>query len=265
MDWYQEWANPFNLLAEAVGYLRAVTRLCWIVAAVTALAACSAPTPRVSTVVYQTRSDTPLNKIEIQVQNDGEKPVTVDFAQLSSPSLAGTPQWNEPVEIPAGAAMDLKVALPEANCGGQGDAQVQLRVDGMTVTMAADDKLGQLAKYIDNDCLRQAVEQEMDMRIAAIDDEGLVIEGSTGEVQVGELGTTILFRPVNPAAISQGRARVALQPNRCDAHALAEDKQGTYFPLAVTLPDGRSGTYTLGVDQQMRQQLYSLYARQCGL
>jgi len=265
MDTHGEWANPFNLLAAVVGYLRAVTRLCCVVAAVTALAACAAPTPPVSTVVYQTRSDTPLNKIEIQVQNDGEKPVTVDFAQLSSPSLAGTPQWNEPVEIPAGAAMDLKVALPAANCGGQGDAQVQLRVDGTTVTMAADDKLGQLAKYIDNDCLRQAVAQQMDLRIAAIDDEGLVIEGATGEVRAGELGTTILFRPVDPMAIARGSDRVRLQPNRCDAHALAEDKQGTYFPLAVTLPDGRSGTYTLGVDQQLRQQLYGLYAGLCGL
>ncbi len=229
------------------------------------LAACSAPTPPVSAVVYQTRSDTPLNKIEIQVQNNGRQPVTVDFAQLTSPSLAGTPQWNEPVEIPPGAAMDLKVALPEANCGARRDAEVQLRVDGQSVTMAADDKLGQLRKYLDNDCLRQEVEQQLDLRVAAIDHKGLVIEGSAGDVQVGELGATTLFRPVDPMVISQGRDRVTLRPNRCDAHAVAEDKQGTYFPLAVTLPDGRSGTYTLAVDPQMRQRLYALYAKACGL
>ncbi len=229
------------------------------------LTACSAPMPPVSAIIYQTRSDTPLDMIEIQVHNKGEQPVTVDFAQLSSPSLAGTPQWNDPVEIPAGAAMDLKVALPGANCDAPRDAEVQLRVDGVKVTMAADDKLGQLRKYIDNDCLRQEVTQQMDLRIAAIDDKGLVLEGYAGAVEVGALGTTILFRPVDPMAIALGRNRVTLRPNRCDAHAVAEDKQGTYFPLAVTLPGGRSGTFSLGVDPQMRQQLYALYAKMCGL
>jgi hypothetical protein len=56
-----------------------------------------------------------------------------------------------------------------------------------------------------------------------------------------------------------------LRPNRCDAHALADDKQGTYFPVDVVLPDGRSGRYRLGVDPQTRAQLYRFYARECGL
>ena len=84
--------------------------------------------------------------------------------------------------------MDLKVALPEANCGARRDAEVQLRVDGQSVTMAADDKLGQLRKYLDNDCLRQEVQQQMDLRVAAIDDKGLVIEGYAGDVAGGRTG-----------------------------------------------------------------------------
>jgi len=58
---------------------------------------------------------------------------------------------------------------------------------------------------------------------------------------------------------------VRLRPNRCDAHALGEDKQGTYFDVEVTLADGRSGPYTFTVDQEQRGQLYRLYARMCGL
>ena len=59
--------------------------------------------------------------------------------------------------------------------------------------------------------------------------------------------------------------QVVLRPNRCDAHALGEDKQGTYFDVDVTLPDGRTGRYSFGVDPEQRGKLYRLYARKCGL
>jgi len=41
--------------------------------------------------------------------------------------------------------------------------------------------------------------------------------------------------------------RIALVPNRCDAHAVAEDKRGTFIPFEVTSDAGPAGTYFVRV------------------
>lgn len=244
----------------------------WIlVAFVLPLGGCGGPPPPdVSVLVYQTRSDTPVRRIEIQVRHDGAEAVTVDRAELHSDRLAGTAAWDEPVRIPPGAAMDLKVQLPEPTCTA-GHDEVSLTVDTQTLVVPAADPLGQFDAYIEQRCFEQAVGRTAVLRIEAVTREGIEVFTSPGVATIGQLGDTILFAPADPQAIAAppgDRARtrtVVLRPNRCDAHALGEDKQGTYFDVEVSLPDGRSGTYLLGVDPGMRAQLHALYARLCGL
>ncbi len=48
-------------------------------------------------------------------------------------------------------------------------------------------------------------------------------------------------------------------PNRCDAHALAEDKIGTRMPLYVTAPDGSTGRLVLAASDELRVQMYAFY------
>ena len=55
-----------------------------------------------------------------------------------------------------------------------------------------------------------------------------------------------------------------LTPARCDAHALADDKQGTLFRLDVLL-DGEPGTVTITADSATRAALYDAFTRACGL
>lgn len=234
-----------------------------IAAAALAVAGCATQPPQVSVGLYQTRSDMPLDRIEMQVRNDGDVPVTVERAQLVSTRLTGFPVWEQPVEIPAGSAVDLKVELPDALCGGAAADEVRLTVEGREVTLPAADTLGQMARYQEADCFRQDVDRAATLRLIGLDGDLLRIE-ARGDVTLGELGTTTLFRPADPMALAEG-APVRLRPNRCDAHALADDKQGTYFPLAVTLRDGRSGSYRLAAGPALRAQLYRLYARKCGL
>jgi hypothetical protein len=243
----------------------------WRVLATVALLAACTPTPDVSVSLYQTRSDTPLNKVEIQVRNEGDKPVTVEKAELRSARLVGTSPWNEPVEVPPGAAMDLKVTLPPADCSGPAGESVALRIDGRDVVVDAPDSLGQIAEYVSNSCFVQDVDAVAAIDVDAVTSRGMRVFVDPGPTNVGDLGTTILFAPVEPNALvaapgsPPSTRRVVLRPNRCDAHALGEDKQGTYFEVEVTLPDGRSGRYTFGVDPTQRAQLYRLYARMCGL
>jgi len=238
------------------------------------LAACAAPRPDpVSVSLYQTRSDTPLDAVEIQVTNGGSDPVTVQRAELRSPRLQGVAAWEEAVEIMPGASVDLKVRLPAPHCETAGDAtdQVTLTLDGRAVTVAAPDRLGQVGAYVRQRCFEQAVGQAAVIRVDAVTRRGMTVFVDPGAARLGALGTTILFAPADPRALAAdpghaaGVREVRLTPNRCDAHALGEDKQGTYFGVEVTLPDGRSGTYTFGVDTAQRAQLYRLYARDCGL
>ncbi len=238
------------------------------------LAACAGPAvDPVSVSLYQTRSDTPLDKVEIQVTNTGPETITVERAELRSPRLSGEAAWEEAVEVAPGAAVDLKVVLPAPRCdvdAGTTD-EVVLTVGGRTVTLAAPDQLGQVGAYVRQRCFEQAVAQAAVIRVDAVTRRGISVFVDPGEARVGALGTTILFVPADRLALAseQGGAagvrEVVLRPNRCDAHALGEDKQGTYFGVGVTLPDGRSGTYTFGVDTTQRAQLYRLYARDCGL
>jgi len=221
--------------------------------------------------LYQTRSDTPADKLEIQVRNAGQAPVTVQRARLDSPRLAAPATWDEPVEIPPGAAVDLKVDLPGPICGARGAERVMLAVEGTDLELDAPDTLGQVAAYADQTCFEQEVDSTSVIRVRKVTDTGMRVVTDPGQATIGELDTTILFAPRDPGALAapagdRTRVReVRLRPNRCEAHALAEDKQGTVFDVAVTLPDGRSGTYALQMGPRVRARLYTLFARLCGL
>jgi hypothetical protein len=236
------------------------------------LLACAGPSaPELTVSLYQTRSDTPADKLEIQVRNAGQAPVTVQRARLDSPRLAAPATWDEPVEIPPGAAVDLKVDLPGPICGARGAERVMLAVEGTDLELDAPDTLGQVAAYADQTCFEQEVDSTSVIRVRKVTDTGMRVVTDPGQATIGELDTTILFAPRDPGALAapagdRTRVReVRLRPNRCEAHALAEDKQGTVFDVAVTLPDGRSGTYALQMGPRVRARLYTLYARLCGL
>ena len=240
-----------------------------------AVSACASPSPDVTVSVYQTRSDMPLDKIEIQVHNTTSEPLTVERAQLRSNRFVTETSWNESVDIPAGSAVDLKVQMPPASClpDPQDQVVVTVRSDGGTqdLTLVPEDPLGQLQKYSATQCFKKDVESTVTLKVQGLRDDRLQVFVDPGQAQVGVMGTTILFQPRDPGALrampgdAAGVRQVALRPNRCDAHALAEDKQGTYFPVSVALPDGRSGDFTMPVDQRTRVSLYRMFAEECGL
>jgi hypothetical protein len=240
-----------------------------------AVTSCGHASPDVTVSVYQTRSDMPLDKIEIQVQNRTSDPLTVERARLRSDRFATETSWDEPVDIPAGTAVDLKVQMPPASClpDPQDQVVVTVRTDGGTqdLTLVPEDPLGQLDKYSATQCFKKDVESTATLKVQGLLGSRLQVFVDPGQAQIGAMGTTILFQPRNPGALrakpgdAAGVRQVALRPNRCDAHALAEDKQGTYFPVSVTLPDGRSGDFTMPVNQRTRVSLYRMFAEECGL
>ena len=53
-------------------------------------------------------------------------------------------------------------------------------------------------------------------------------------------------------------------PNRCDPHAIAEDKRGTVFPISVILDDGTTGRQYVASADVVRAALYDVIGMACG-
>jgi len=106
--------------------------------------------------------------------------------------------------------------------------------------------------------------------------------GSVGaDAVIQSIGGTVLLSVVDGdgqrgssipmgARVSPGERTVVpvtVAPARCDPHAIAEDKQGTRFPVTVRL-DGGAGpaiTVIVAADDAVRAGLYDAIRRACGL
>lgn len=195
------------------------------------------------------------------------------------------------VACPADTAAASTAAPPEAVL------VVQL-VDGSTaeITVPTTDRLGQWAEWVAAECLAVAVDQQVALAVRhdPARDAGPLIgllldieprPASVGVaagplVEVQSVSDTVLFGlvdaasgarftelPLTPgAAGGEGGVSIPLllTPARCDAHAIADDKQGTLFRVAVTV-DGRPGTVTVVADPATQAALYDAYTRACGL
>ncbi|MEO8263236.1 MAG: hypothetical protein ABI566_11780, partial [Pseudolysinimonas sp.] len=102
---------------------------------------------------------------------------------------------------------------------------------------------------------------------------------SQGSFTIDSIHSTTLLNPAGPDGIgvaeldlgividadSPPEVRIPIVPNRCDAHALAEDKVGTRMPLYITLDDGTTGRLVLSADDELRGEMYAFYSAFCGL
>lgn len=263
-----------------------------------ALAGCGAQAPDgVTARVYQTRSDVAASAFEIQVHNGSPTDVTVTRAVLRSSHLSEPAVYDRSTRIPAGATVDLKVALPPVACADPTtatdeaatvDLALSAGSQSSQVTLAAPDSLGQLARIAEVGCFAQRVSQ-----VVTFEPPGsplrsgdvltllfrVVPTGTPGSVRLVRTGPTTLLTPADgsgrasPAqrvgltvsqASAPGLIRLRYRPARCDAHALAEDKQGTLLPLRVATAGSR-GQVTLPVDASLRSLIQREVGRICGL
>jgi len=200
------------------------------------------------------------------------------------------------VACPADRADDQD-ADPDAVAPPEAVLVVRL-IDGSTaeVTLPTADRLGQWSEWVAAECLAVAVDTRMALAVRhdPSRDEGPLIGllldieprpqppglGAPPDVQLLSIAAPVLFGLVRssdgalipshelPATVVDGgRAEsipLLLTPARCDAHAIADDKQGTLFRIAVTV-DGAPGTVTVVADAETRAALYDAYTRACGL
>lgn len=264
-------------------------------AAVLALPACGV-VPDVpaglSIVVYQPRPDVAAGRFALQVVNDGPESVDVISVSLDSPDFADSVHWSGSSTVLAGRKLDLRVPLPEFDCAADTEPRARLSTDAGSPSelteVAVTDPYGLLPRLHSEACIGKEI-----AAIAALTPrevmvpEGkapaiLVVDvaptGATGSVEiVGVRGTTLL-QPADAGVSTPELAlgvvlssdgptelRVPLLPNRCDAHALAEDKVGTIIPFLVAAGGAEPVRWMMILPDELKGALYGYFAAFCDL
>ncbi|CAN5567658.1 hypothetical protein BH09ACT4_BH09ACT4_20560 [soil metagenome] len=283
--------------------MRSVSAIVALVLTAATLTACTAPTSTevpdgVHISLFQPRPDVPKNRIAIEVHNDGADPVTITSATLDSSYFTEGFVWGpgRTATVLPGYAVDLRVNIPaEADCSDRPAAHTVTfgwSVDDRsgTASVTPDDPFHMLDLLHDAACLIvsinavasiTAVSLTAPAHLPAPADLILAIAptGADGNVTIDSVHSTTLLNPAGPDGIGVAELDVAIAidanslpelhipivPNRCDAHALAEDKVGTRIPLYVTAPDGTTGRLVLAASDELRGQMYAFYSAYCGL
>ena len=275
-----------------------------IAAAVVAMSGCSATSPPVlpegvTVTVFQSRFDYGARVLEIKVANGSDAPLTILRAAFESTQFAGPVSWDRETGIPIGSARDLRVHLPDPVCDGAAEPSASVALDFEladgtkgSARVSPDDPMSQLEAIAAADCLVVAVERHAS--ITAVDALdwipgtrspavlGIVIDptGADGTLEITSARDTVLFAllaadgsPSSSESLDivigpdsrETIVRLELVPNRCDPHAVAEDKRGTFFPLEVSTSEGATGTVWIPVSAGVKGELYAFVASWCGV
>lgn len=265
------------------------------------LSGCSAPANEqpdgLSVSVFQTRFDYAERALEIRVTNETDATLTVTSATFESTRFVATSSWDRPQKVPAGSARDLRVFLAAPNCspstlldevvvdyvladGTTGSARIPIddvsTIDAINEEDCLLESVAAVASIVAADELswepRTTRPAILDLLVSATGSDGVVeIQAALGTVLLGlvdEGGTGISEQPENLTIDADSPDTVVslrLVPNRCDPHAVAEDRRGTFFPLLVTTSDGRQGRIVIPVSDEVRADLYDFFADYCGL
>lgn len=248
--------------------------------------------------VYQPRPDVAKNRIAIQVHNDGTEPVTITAASMTSTYFANDFLWgpDRTAVVQPGYAVDLRVDIPtEANCDDPpAEHSVSLfwtvGEESGDSLFSPDDPFDVMELLHDAACLIVGVDAvaELDAVSLTAPSElpapadllvSVAPTGDAGTVTIDSIHSTTLLNPAGADGIGVAELdlgivvdasgppeiHIPIVPNRCDAHALAEDKIGTRMPLYVTLDDGTTGRLVLSASDELRGQMYAFYSDYCGL
>lgn len=260
-------------------------------------ASAAVPLPAgVSVELVQYRTDYGPRRIQLKVVNDSDAPVRVTALTLRSPLFADAVSTDRAQTIPPGTARDLPVDLAAGVCepSTQTGAVVEIELtdaEGRAAagTVTPTDPLGWLGRIHADDCLTAGFEDAVEVAVGpvTVDRSGerpvahlqltaISAGASTRATTVAQVARTILLRPATggatgwslgwslDAAHPTATADLAIVPNNCNPHTLAEDKRGTFWPLEVTLADGTGGVVYAASDDVVRGDLYRFVAEYCG-
>jgi hypothetical protein len=266
-------------------------------AALALLAGCGGVSPDLpaglSVVVYQPRPDVALGQFAIQVVNDGDAAVEIITARLSSPDFVDDLEWSgDGSTVLPGRKLDLRVPVPQIDCAGETAPAVWLTADvggpSEPTEVEVSDPYDLLARLHAEQCVAQAIAEvaivtPREVLVPAGQAPAILVidvepTGGAGTIEIVGVRSTTLLQPsddgvrtpelaldVELSAAGPTELRVPLLPNRCDAHALAEDKVGTIIPFLVDAGGAEPVTWLMVLPDELKGALYTYYAAYCGL
>ena len=246
--------------------------------------------------VVQGRDDRGARIVAIEVTNNRDAAIELTRAELDSPQLVAPTAWERGTSLPAGVTVDLRLQLGEPACPLADDLTPSVTVDFVTaegvshsVTAVPSQPSGVLNRIAQEDCLIAGVNAQADIVVKSVEYTagskvpavlvlGITPRDVDGSVTIVGVRATVLLGLVDPDGnLSQGYSvgrvlergaddsdlRISLVPNRCDTHAVAEDKRGTFIPLVVEIDGGPSGTYYVTMPDDQKGQLYAFVPDYC--
>lgn len=250
--------------------------------------------PGLTASLYQTRTDAADRQLQVTLSNQTGKDLVVRRMSLTSTSFAGPMTYPRTGSRVDAGDIDMPVPLGTAVCPDpdrRHTVRVEYELDGGRsgqVELLATDEGGRIEALRAAECLTREVEQtaeltvEPPVRTSTIGDALVaeltvtVVPRGTGDLTLLSVSGTPLLQHVDPstgAPLHDGvelglevegptSFGMTLRPGRCDAHALAEDKQGTRVPVQVRL-DGEEGRVVLAASDAVRVELYDFVREAC--
>lgn len=246
--------------------------------------------------IRQSRSDWAARVVQLRVVNGTGAELSVTTAGLTAPTVEGTATWERtaPRRVPEGRHRDLSVPLGPPRCpaptGERAGPSVTLGLadaEGRTARLEVvpADPQGHLSRIHGEDCAGVALREAADVRLDRLtleDRDGALIgvldlsvtpRAGGPALGIGRIDGTVLLAPVggtswSPPELAQVTApttvRLELVPARCDAHAVAEDKRGTFLGLHTTVDGVAQPVVYLDSGDELRGELHDYLAQACG-
>lgn len=277
-------------------------RAALIVALALALAGCTTPPTAlpdgVTVSVFQNRFDYGLRQLELKVSNATDATITITSASFESTRFTAPAVFDRPQKVPAGGARDLKVQLGDPTCDGTEPVDTVVLAFTLadsstgTASVVPTDETGRLEVITTEDCAGAALATHaaiagpseavwtpgahqpaiLDLPVTPTGAEGsatvVLVKGTVLLSLVDATGAEVYEQPLNLVIDAQSQPSVIhllVVPARCDPHAVAEDKRGTFIPLEVETSDGPGGRIYIAVSDAVRESLYEFYGDYCGL
>lgn len=242
----------------------------------------------VAVFLDQARQDQGSRRVQIQVRNGTGEPLEVEAAELRSSRLTAPARYAGPALVVAGAATDLTVRIGPSRCArpreGLGTrVRVTYRQGAgarRVSEVAVRDRYEGVTRLFAADCARRALRRAAVRRVAVAGaGSGAELEvelelgvGAAGDrVRVDRVAGTTLLAPVGSGRIggvlAAGdpplRPRLRFRPNRCDVHAVAEDRAGTILGLRVRPAGGDVATVLVRMTEAQRGVVFDWLAERC--
>lgn len=259
----------------------------------------SAPPPPTTPVVSTLSAELSASRlfagnrtVLLKVSNPTPAAVEISGARLSTDLYAGPQQWiparPEPVRLRSGGTVSLPIPLADPVCPPDGAHAAELSgplasvdLPSGTVELETSDPRGDFPALHHQDCVQQGMDAVARLRTApqlevAPDGRAAVVRvlidpGGTGSLVLHRIDATPLLASGGPPWPSEVTVRgtdpprelaLTIVPQRCDAHALAEDKLGTHLPLTLTV-GGYSGQVRLAPPAEFTAAVYRFVQQAC--